>query len=119
MVVDCADDVNTELCRECDISMYPSLKTFWINANPPSKREADSHGQMFEGEIRSIKMIRHGLIDYLVKSWSKGAPREWPDLMPQSASSKLEFTRILPFNKHKPILLIIESETSYVGREVR
>lgn len=117
-VVDCADDLNTELCRQQDIIMYPSIKNFWINVDISKASDKNSVGSPFEGETRSLKLIRTGLIDFLVKSWHLGAPRQWPDLMPYSALSKSQFMKMLPFKENKPIFIIVENENSYVGREV-
>lgn len=136
-VVDCAEDRNTEICRDYEVFLYPSLRFFWLNHTPlrdfskpvkvsddigaesKSTRKPEEIGILYDGGLDATEPLRKGIIDFLIKSWSKGAPREWPDLMPFSATSKEQFTRQLPLSKNLPIVIIVEKSDSYVGREVR
>jgi thiol-disulfide isomerase/thioredoxin len=36
-VVDCAQDMNTKLCRHMDINVYPTLKLYWFSPKPDDK----------------------------------------------------------------------------------
>jgi len=62
--------------------------------------------------------LRRAVIKWTVDNWSKGVPRAWPDLMPISALSKDQFIKSLPIEKEIPIIIIVENEKSYLGREV-
>ncbi|KAI1300232.1 Sulfhydryl oxidase 1 [Halotydeus destructor] len=133
-VINCAEDKNAEACREYEINLYPSLRFYWINYEPlrdysvpaDSKSIGDPSvtkgpaaiGTQYDGELEGTAPLRRGIIDFLVNSWSRGAPREWPDLMPFSATSKEQFFNQLPVSKKTPIVVIVESSTSYIGREV-
>lgn len=37
LVIDCADDINTNTCREMDINSYPTIKLFWVDSRPDHK----------------------------------------------------------------------------------
>ena len=36
-VVDCAQDINTKLCRNMDINVYPTIKLFWFSPKSDQK----------------------------------------------------------------------------------
>ena len=69
-------------------------------------------------EERTVEGIQKTIITWIGDNWSKGVPRQWPDLMPVSAVSKQKFLKFLPIEKGIPIVLIIEEQKSFLGREV-
>ena len=133
-VVDCAEDRNADICREYEIFMYPNCKFFWINSKAlrdytkPAPADADTDSKVthspnevglnYDGELNNIAALRKGLIDFLEKSWSKGTPREWPDIHQVSALNKEQFFKQLPVLKQLPTMVVIEKSDSYIGREV-
>jgi thiol oxidase len=36
-VVDCAQEINTKLCRDMEVNVYPTLKMFWFNPKDDQK----------------------------------------------------------------------------------
>lgn len=135
-VVDCAEDRNTELCREYEIYLYPSCRFFWLNWKPlrdytqkgdgkndnwgdtSATKSPDKVGLLYEGELSEIKFLRKGLLDYIEKSWPKGVGTQWPHLMPLNVQTKEQFFDELPVSKKLPLMVVIEKTDSYVGREV-
>ncbi|XP_054157272.1 uncharacterized protein LOC128955623 [Oppia nitens] len=111
-VVDCAQDINTKLCRDMNINVYPTLKMYWFNP------KHDDKGVELNTDERSSDGIQKGIIKWMGENWSRGVPRQWPDLMPVAAESKERFIKLLPIEKGLPIVLIIENEKSYLGRQV-
>lgn len=77
--LDCAQDVNTAVCRQYDILGYPSLKFF-----PPKASQHDP-GQLREARTQEVPHIMQDIVAYIKKLstnatfasfWSE---REWPN----------------------------------------
>jgi thiol oxidase len=50
-VVDCAQEINTKLCRNMEINVYPTLKTFWFSPKDTQK------GYEFRGFIFIFRLV--------------------------------------------------------------
>ncbi|CAG7733616.1 unnamed protein product [Allacma fusca] len=123
--IDCADDNNTPACREFNIMGYPTLRLFPPRSPPlveASEREK-SKGIMETvnkgtdvHKSESMEKLKRNLIDELAKFYPKLLHfSKLPGVSVNELWQKDEFR----FNVKPSFLLIIyESETSYVGQEV-
>ncbi|XP_013780215.1 sulfhydryl oxidase 1-like isoform X2 [Limulus polyphemus] len=112
-VVNCADEVNVDLCRKYQVEYYPSIKYFWIQA------DENSLGNTSYKED-NITSLRHNLIDFLTVKVNESTllPSGWPKFDTDKISQTVsEMWRHLPTNWDS-IFVVIEPENSYIGREV-
>nr|KAI8732205.1 sulfhydryl oxidase 1-like [Biomphalaria glabrata] len=103
--IDCSQKSNLQICRQFDISMYPTLKIF-----PPIYNSTRSNSCV---ELHSqspsliMKKIFQVLADFPTQSW--------PNIKPLQ---KIEDIWLEKKDAHKHILLIFENEDSNLGPEV-
>nr|XP_006014224.1 PREDICTED: sulfhydryl oxidase 2-like [Latimeria chalumnae] len=120
-VLDCAEETNYELCKEYDIRFYPSFRV----AVMPMKKKLlyndillQSDQEWWESSIRSdreLETVRQMLIDFLQNHTQQNKPPPCPSLEPLRSSDDIS---LLDKNLHIHTAIIIENESSYVGREV-
>lgn len=73
--IDCADDSNTQLCRDYEIMHYPLLRYFSPN------EQLTSCGKEVE-KGRDVESARKNLVDKLIKEQQEGRGLSWPNLTP-------------------------------------
>ncbi|XP_044532993.1 sulfhydryl oxidase 1 [Gracilinanus agilis] len=107
--LDCADEANSEICRDFGITAYPTVKFFKAYSNNSSTgKEMSVFG-------KSVEDLQQMLIDGL-ESHRGG---RWPPSCPPLAPIRSE--EIIYFFSRNPddyLALIFEKKDSYVGREV-
>lgn len=109
--IDCADDVNTDTCREYDIMGYPTMKFF------PRKSAADFLGDRVDVKALTVDAIRDAMTSFLMQEEEKKSDLKelWPALFPIKLES---LSDIKKETKQQNNMLIIESAESKVGMEV-
>lgn len=133
-VIDCAEDRNSDICRDYEIYMYPSLRYF-----PPSFKamrdyskpkldtfQRDSIGSgpeitgvRYDAELDTIEPLKKGIITALRTTYNSSiVPSHWPALDAIFAESKSQLVRLLPIGNAIPILLVVEPSSSTVGSEL-
>uniref|UniRef100_A0A5F8GCP6 Sulfhydryl oxidase n=1 Tax=Monodelphis domestica TaxID=13616 RepID=A0A5F8GCP6_MONDO len=107
--LDCADEVNSEICRDFGITAYPTVKFFKAFSNNSSTgKEMSVFG-------KSVEDLQQMLIDGL-ESHHGG---RWPPSCPPLAPIRLEeINNFFLRNPDDYLALIFEKKYSYVGREV-
>ncbi|XP_074595952.1 sulfhydryl oxidase 2-like [Brevipalpus obovatus] len=111
-VLDCAEDKNVVLCRKYEVMSYPSIVYFW----PQYSDNGDL--QPVPGKIGEIDEIRHDFLDYLHDNWNRSIPKIWPNLELLDIKDTSDWEKFSSSADGKDVLLIAESEFSYIGREV-
>ncbi|XP_064420203.1 sulfhydryl oxidase 2 [Latimeria chalumnae] len=108
-VLDCAEETNYELCKEYDIRFYPSFRYFKAFSTQFTT------GEDYKGSDRELETVRQMLIDFLQNHTQQNKPPPCPSLEPLRSSDDIS---LLDKNLHIHTAIIIENESSYVGREV-
>ncbi|XP_053552102.1 sulfhydryl oxidase 2 [Bombina bombina] len=108
-VVDCAEEVNFEMCKEYNVQFYPTFRFFKAFTKTPEQ------GENFKGSDHEVQTVRQMMIDFLQTSPPANKPGACPLLEPISSS---EVTTLLTKKEKYYTAIIFESEDSYVGREV-
>ncbi|XP_036610665.1 sulfhydryl oxidase 1 [Trichosurus vulpecula] len=107
--LDCAEEANSEICRNFGIHAYPSVKFF------KAFSDSSSTGTDFTVHGKSIEELQTLLIDAL--ETHRGGP--WPPSCPELAPIRLEeINNFFLRNSDEYLALIFEKKDSYVGREV-
>ncbi|XP_068921543.1 sulfhydryl oxidase 1 isoform X1 [Petaurus breviceps papuanus] len=107
--LDCAEEANSETCRNFGILAYPSVKFF------KAFSDNSSTGTDFMVHGKSIEDLQKFLIDAL--ETHRGGP--WPPSCPELAPIRLEeINNFFLRNSDEYLALIFEKKESYVGREV-
>lgn len=105
-VLDCAEDINTKICRDYNIESYPTIRTFWFNTTEGQQ------GAELKGDERKIEGLKYKIIEWLESSLSKTSetptPSSWPRL---KEVEDLETLR-------KSQLIVAEEKKSFLGRQL-
>ena len=109
--IDCADEVNTDTCREYDIMGYPSMKFF------PRKGAADFLGEKVDVRALTVDAIRDAMTSFLMQEEEKKPELKslWPALFPINLE---QLSDIQKETSRQNNILIIESAESKIGMEV-
>lgn len=111
VTIDCGhESCCTETCRHFNIQSYPTLKYL----PPYFDRGKDEAELVTVPPSHTVDSLRDNLVDYLTNLKGK-TPKHWPHLnfFNESMWQNFQINRTA-----KDILVIVESETSYLGREV-
>ncbi|XP_060686104.1 LIM/homeobox protein Lhx4 isoform X1 [Hemiscyllium ocellatum] len=109
--VNCANSQNVEICQSFQVTVYPTMKFFRAFSKPPFKGEALKYAD----SKSSLVSLRHYIIDLL----EQHGEAEWPpDCPPLEPASMAEVQNFFAVNKVQYLALIVEEESSYLGREV-
>lgn len=112
ITADCGhDSCCTETCRHFSVQSYPTLKYL----PPHFDRNIDKGEPITIASNVTSDSLRNGLVDYLT-NLKDNVPQHWPQLTFINESSWMNLRNN---RRTKDILIIVESETSYLGREVR
>lgn len=130
-VIDCAEDRNHDVCREYEVFLYPSVRFYWTNNEvirdfklPKNSEEVStrnvSHllGRQYEGDLDSTAPLMKGLIQTLLEYWPKGAPTNFPSLIPIDAASKAELVPKIHFRQSIPVIMLIDDSSSLLGPQL-
>ncbi|VDD96066.1 unnamed protein product [Enterobius vermicularis] len=71
--VNCAEEINSKLCREHGIEAFPTLKYFKYS----STNKDD--GKFFKGDSHDIVRLPLEVANLVHEDWSKQQPSEWPN----------------------------------------
>ncbi|XP_023341746.1 sulfhydryl oxidase 1 [Eurytemora carolleeae] len=109
--IDCANDINTPICREYDIMGYPSLRLFPPKASPDFKGKDCKRGSL------SIESIKGEMLNYLrdVETNQTHYLDIWPNIKPFSGT-RLEDLWMDSTKFY--ILLLVEEQGSSIASEV-
>uniref|UniRef100_A0A8C0HVE9 Sulfhydryl oxidase n=1 Tax=Balaenoptera musculus TaxID=9771 RepID=A0A8C0HVE9_BALMU len=105
--LDCAQETNTAVCREFDITGFPTVRFFKAYSKTGSGATLSVAGA-------DVQALREGLIDAL-----ESHSDTWPSFCPPLKPARLEeITGFFARNDEEYLALIFEREGSYLGREV-
>ncbi|XP_048394787.1 sulfhydryl oxidase 1 isoform X2 [Stegostoma tigrinum] len=109
--VNCANSKNAKICRSFRVTVYPTIKFFRAFSKPFFKGE-----MLNDADSKStLVSLRHHIIDLL----EQHGETEWPpDCPPLEPASMAEVQNFFTDNKVWYLALIVEEESSYLGREV-
>ncbi|XP_074078270.1 sulfhydryl oxidase 1 [Macrotis lagotis] len=107
--LDCAEEENSEICRDFGAYGYPTVKFF------KAFSDKSSTGTYFTVSDKNIEQLQASIIDAL--ETHRGG--QWPSSCPQLAPIRLEeINNFFLRNNDEYLALIFEEKDSYVGREV-
>ncbi|CAB4022482.1 sulfhydryl oxidase 1-like [Paramuricea clavata] len=106
--IDCAEARNLGTCENFGIQGYPTLKLGYIVFGPKHK----DLGTVYTGD-REPPEMQHAIIDYLE---AKGNPHMKIDFTPISRKMSDNFSEKMRLPK--PVALVFESNSSYLGKEL-
>lgn len=109
-VVNCADSHNVKLCRDYDVSGYPTIKIFKPYANESDK------GDNINGD-RDIDSIEASIVEYLESYQDENAPSHWPELHPLQTKTVEGVTNLIE-GSDDSLILFIEHLHSSLGKKV-
>lgn len=116
--IDCADDANTQHCRDYEIMGYPTIRYFrpyLVNV---------TNGEEFVRGDDEVSALRHTVITKLESTEKEVMPPKWPDLLlvPDKDALWTDKGKQLLLYWNDPakrvVLLVIENEASFVGSEL-
>ncbi|XP_067846836.1 sulfhydryl oxidase 1 [Heptranchias perlo] len=107
--VNCANSKNAKMCRNFEVSTYPTIKFFKAFSKPFFK------GVPYDDAGTNVSALRHDIIDYLEQHGENVWPPACPPLEPTSMA---EVQNFFAANSVQYLALIFEDENSYLGREV-
>ncbi|XP_065200753.1 sulfhydryl oxidase 2-like isoform X1 [Planococcus citri] len=105
--IDCADDQNTQLCREYEIMGYPTVRYF------PPLLENFTVGREVSRVFPDPAVLRTEIIKHLQNTETK-VPN-WPDF---SSINSDTIQSVWKVNNSHLLILVVEKDESYVGREL-
>ncbi|XP_063791900.1 sulfhydryl oxidase 2 [Pseudophryne corroboree] len=109
-VLNCADEENTQICKDYGVQFYPTFRFF------SAFTKEFAQGENYKADTdREVPTVRHVIIDYLQASPVEHRPPALPSLQPISLS---DVAALLHQTQNHYTAIIFESEESYVGREV-
>ena len=108
--INCGDSTNHAVCNQHDIQYYPTLKLFPAYA----KFDAKDHDGLLVKQDKLETLVEQ-MIKFVESNVKK--PPQWPDLEPFK-SKRLDTLFVDKYKQHQYGLLIFESETSLVGRQL-
>ncbi|KAF4072696.1 hypothetical protein AMELA_G00265860 [Ameiurus melas] len=106
--IDCADELNRDVCVRFGIKGYPSLRFF------PAFSSNYSTGEDIRGFSRDVPSLRHLIIDKLESHKNPGPPA----CPPLEQTSAREIDSYVENSGVQNLALVFEGNDSYVGREV-
>jgi len=108
--IDCADEANTETCREYDIMGYPTMKFF------PRKSSVENIGERVNVRQLTVEAIRDEMTAFLSREEQNKTllTDKWPKLLPATVEKLSD----LKYSSKPHTLLIVEEAESKVGMEV-
>ncbi|XP_022694395.1 sulfhydryl oxidase 2-like isoform X2 [Varroa jacobsoni] len=110
-VINCAAKSNIDVCREQQITAYPSIKMYWL------PQMTDKLGEKIEAD-RDASVLRKHVIDFVEKKIKEhGAPKMLTSLEPSRATTLEEMWASQASNLPQ-LLAVVEEESSYTGREL-
>lgn len=110
--IDCADDKNNDICRDCEILAYPTIKYF----HEDYQYEPNKIGLMITKSDSSQELTRL-LLDKLREDQNNGFGRLWPNLTVQNFSNAAEiWDNVSP--TIQVVFLIFEPVESTTGAQV-
>lgn len=116
--IDCADDLNTQHCRDYEIMGYPTIRFFrpyTVNV---------TNGEEFARGDDEVSALRHTVITKLEATEKVAMPPKWPDLLLVPDKDALwtdQGKQLLLFwndPAKRVVLLVIENESSFAGSEL-
>lgn len=107
--INCANDLNTEHCREYEIMGYPTIRYFKPNT------VNFTIGENFQRIKDDVTVLRHSLIKKLESTELEFPPTHWPHLKP--IREEEIYTQLQNPDK-KEYTLVVENKTSFLGREL-
>lgn len=115
--LDCAEDSNSEICRDYEVMMYPSIRFFY-----PFVNNTNEHGTQLE-ELKPDAVYLKGLImKSLIDYQANHSTPTWPNLQPIANLTEWHRIREATYSSQNKIdshlFAIIESSTSMLGTEV-
>ncbi|KAM8999874.1 sulfhydryl oxidase 1 [Sarcophilus harrisii] len=107
--LDCAEEANSEICRDFGIMAYPTVKYF------KAFSDSSSLGTEFSVSGKSVEELQASLIDAL--ETHRGG--RWPPSCPPLSPIRLdEINSFFLRNSDDYLAVIFEKKDSYLGREV-
>ncbi|XP_019741251.1 sulfhydryl oxidase 2 [Hippocampus comes] len=103
-VLDCAQEINYDVCKEYNIQLYPTFKYFPAYSPPTDK------GTTYTVVDRDVQSVRQLMVDILQNHSS-----HTPALQPYSS---VQILPLLGQRSDHYTAIIVEDQHSYVGREV-
>lgn len=107
--LDCAEEKNQEVCRAYDIHFYPTFRYF------KAFTKDFTTGENFKGPDRELQTVRRTMINFLQNHTDSTRPPACPSLDPIRPSDVLS---LLDKRGDRYVAVLLEDDSSYVGREV-
>ncbi|GCB67250.1 hypothetical protein scyTo_0015102 [Scyliorhinus torazame] len=109
--INCASLKNAKICRRFGVSSYPTVKVFKAFSKP------FFNGENFDEDDSktTVPRLRHAIINSLEEHGENVWPPACPPLEPTSLA---EVQNFFAGNNVQYLALIVEQESSYLGREV-
>ncbi|XP_021269679.1 sulfhydryl oxidase 2 isoform X1 [Numida meleagris] len=109
-VLDCGEEENYETCKEYGIHFYPTFRFF------KAFTKQFTTGENYKaGADRELQTVRQMMIDFLQNHSQESRPPACPPLDPVSSS---DVTSLFDKKTSHYTAVVVESNNSYVGREV-
>lgn len=108
--LDCANDINSEICRNNQVTSYPDLRFFSAYSRPGSLGIAVEN----ENDVASMQKV---LLNLLETEKRNGRGYLWPNFIPYSGQSLQNIWQTVD-NSVKLIVLIFENPESILGTSV-
>ncbi|KAJ7418499.1 Sulfhydryl oxidase 2 [Willisornis vidua] len=109
-VLDCGEQENHETCKEYGIRYYPTFRYF------KAFTKQFTTGENYQaGADRELQTVRQTMIDFLQNHSQEVRPPACPPLDPAGSS---DITALFDKNSHHYTAIVLESNSSYIGREV-
>ncbi|XP_068831060.1 sulfhydryl oxidase 2 [Capricornis sumatraensis] len=107
--LDCAEEKNQEVCRTYDIHFYPTFRYF------KAFTKDFTTGENFKGPDRELQTVRRTMINFLQNHTDSTRPPACPSLDPIRPGDVLS---LLDKRGDRYVAVLLEDDSSYVGREV-
>ncbi|XP_043465911.1 sulfhydryl oxidase 2-like [Leptopilina heterotoma] len=108
--LDCANDINSQICRNNQVTRYPDLRFFSANSRPGSLGLSVEN----ENDVASMQKV---LLNILETEKQEGRGYLWPNFIPYSGQSLQNIWQTVDDNV-KHIVLIFENPGSILGTSV-
>ncbi|CAH2316748.1 sulfhydryl oxidase 2 isoform X1 [Pelobates cultripes] len=109
-VLDCANEVNTDVCKQYGIQYYPSFRFF--KAFTKEFTQGENYKSGAEHDVQTVRQV---IIDFLQNSPAESKPPACPSLAPIESS---QVESLIAVKESHYTAVIYESPDSYIGREV-
>lgn len=108
-VLDCAHENNFDICKEFGIHFYPTFRYFKAHSF------SLDFGKTYRGADRELQTVRQLMVSVL----QNHTKLDWPDRCPPlDPLSSVDILPLLGQKSDRYTAIIVESQDSYVGREV-